>query len=287
MFGLLQPNKEKVGARLKLIKDEMNISFTEFGRRLGLKKPTISSYVQGYNLAPIEVIEKISKISGRSVGWFYFGDIEEYIADYLELKGQGELIKAHPEVVNQIKEEFFTGDFKNPGWENEVGYPMEEFIDDYFSDILPSVLERYVGKIVSQQIDESEKLDNLSEKEKVEALAFVYQEVMDYVEMSGEVRYGEEEKVVELVEDSISNLARRGKIELSEEYLVGRLVNILDDEVETARIISTLSLNLTGKAFSPLFGGKELIEIFQAMRPALMKLYSEKSRDELYDWFEK
>ncbi|MFQ9321328.1 MAG: helix-turn-helix domain-containing protein [Enterococcus durans] len=287
MFGLLQPNKEKVGARLKLIKDEMNISFTEFGRRLGLKKPTISSYVQGYNLAPIEVIEKISKISGRSVGWFYFGDIEEYIADYLELKGQGELIKAHPEVVNQIKEEFFTGDFKNPGWENEVGYPMEEFIDDYFSDILPSVLERYVGKIVSQQIDESEKLDNLSEKEKVEALAFVYQEVMDYIEMSGEVRYGEEEKVVELVEDSISNLARRGKIELSEEYLVGRLVNILDDEVETARIISTLSLNLTGKAFSPLFGGKELIEIFQAMRPALMKLYSEKSRDELYDWFEK
>ncbi|EGC68767.1 DNA-binding helix-turn-helix protein [Enterococcus casseliflavus ATCC 12755] len=287
MLGLLQPNKEKVGARLKLIKDEMNISFTEFGRRLGLKKPTISSYVQGYNLAPIEVIEKISKISGRSVGWFYFGDIEEYIADYLELKGQGELIKAHPEVVNQIKEEFFTGDFKNPGWENEVGYPMEEFIDDYFADILPSILERYVGKIVSQQIDESEKLDNLSEKEKVEALAFVYQEVMDYVEMSGEVRYGEEEKVVELVEDSISNLARRGKIELSEEYLVGRLVNILDDEVETARIISTLSLNLTGKAFSPLFGGKELIEIFQAMRPALMKLYSEKSRDELYDWFEK
>lgn len=64
-------------------------------------------------------------------------------------------------------------------------------------------------------------------------------------------------------------------------------MNILDDDVETAKIISTLSLNLTGKAFSPLFGGKELIEIFQAIRPALMKLYSEKSRDELYDWFEK
>ncbi|WP_461203190.1 hypothetical protein [Enterococcus sp. N342-3-1-2] len=46
MFGLLQPNKEKVCARLKLIKDEMNISFTEFGSCLGLKKPTISSYVQ-------------------------------------------------------------------------------------------------------------------------------------------------------------------------------------------------------------------------------------------------
>lgn len=101
---------------------------------------------------------------------------------------------------------------------------------------------------------------------------------MDYVEMSGEVKYGEEEKIVGLVEGSINNLARRGKIEFSEEYLIGKLVNILDDDVETARIISTLSLNLTGKAFSPFFGGKELIEIFQAMRPALMKLYSEKSR---------
>lgn len=111
-----------------------------------------------------------------------------------------------------------------------------------------------------------------------QSVAFVYQEVMDYVEMSGEVKYGEEEKIVGLVEGSINNLARRGKIEFSEEYLIGKLVNILDDDVETARIISTLSLNLTGKAFSPFFGGKELIEIFQAMRPALMKLYSEKSR---------
>lgn len=164
---------------------------------------------------------------------------------------------------------------------------MEKFIDDCFADFSPSILDCYVGKIVAQQIDESEELKNLSAKEKGEALAFIYQEVMGYIEMFGEVKYGEEEKIIGLVEDSISNLARRGKIEFSKEYLIGRLVNILDDEVETARIISTLSLNLIGKAFSPLFGGKELIEIFQTMRPALMKLYSEKSRDELYDWFEK
>lgn len=53
----------------------MDISFTAFGSRLGLKKPTISSYFQEYNLAPIDVKEKMAKISGRSVGWFYFGEI--------------------------------------------------------------------------------------------------------------------------------------------------------------------------------------------------------------------
>lgn len=285
MFGLLQPNKEKVGARLKLIKDEMNISFTEFGSRLGLKKPTISSYVQGYNLAPIEVIEKVAKISGRLVGWFYFGDIEEYIADYLTLKGQGELVKEYPEVVKEIKDEFFTGDFKNPGWENEVGYPMEEFIDDYFADILPSILDRYVEKIVTEKMTNSEKVQSLTEKEKNDALIIVYTEVSDYIEMSGEIKYGDKEEIIALVDQSIRNLDRNPKIEFSDEYLIGKLVNVLNDDGKTEKMISDLSEIMTGKSFSTFFGGQELVEIFQAMRPALMKLYAEKSVDEIYEWF--
>lgn len=41
--------------------------------------PTINSYVRGYSLAPLEVVEKVSELSGRPVGWFYFGEIEDYI----------------------------------------------------------------------------------------------------------------------------------------------------------------------------------------------------------------
>lgn len=286
MFGLLQPNKEKVGARLKLIKDEMNISFTEFGSRLGLKKPTISSYVQGYNLAPIEVIEKIAKISGKSVGWFYFGDIEEYIADYLKLKGQGELIKAYPKVVNQIKEEFFTSDFKNPGWENEVGYPMEEFIDDYFADILPEIMTSYVSDIVDEQLASSEKLKELTDKEKEEVAVIIASDLNDFIDMSGEIKFGEKERIVEMIEDGIDNLERKGAIEFSEEYLIEKLINVLDDDEATGKMISELSQELTDKPFSTLFGGEELVEIFQSMRPALMKLYAEKTPDEVHEWFE-
>lgn len=285
MFGLLQPNKEKVGARLKQIKDEMNISFTEFGSRLGLKKPTISSYVQGYNLAPIEVIEKISKISGRSVGWFYFGDIEEYISDYLKLKGQGELIKAYPEVVNQIKEEFFTGDFKNPGWENEVGYPMEEFIDDYFADILPEIMTCYVSDIIDEQVASSEKLKELTDKEKEEAAVIIASDTNDFIEMSGKVKFGEKERIIAMVEAGIDNFERKGTIEFSEAYLIGKLINVLNDEKETEKMISDLSQDMTDKPFSTYFGGEELVEIFQSMRPALMKLYAEKTPDEVYEWF--
>lgn len=132
MFGLLQPDIVKVGQRIKGIKESMNLSFMALGNRLGIKKPTISSYVQGYALAPENVINQLSSISGKPVGWFYYGDIDEYIADYLRLKGQEAILKDHPEVVQIIKEEFYTGDFKNPGCENEVGYPEEIFIDDFF-----------------------------------------------------------------------------------------------------------------------------------------------------------
>lgn len=286
MFGLLQPNKEQVGGRLKQIKNEMNISFSEFGNRLGLKKPTINSYVQGYNLAPLEVIEKVSKISGRSIGWFYFGEVEEYIANYLRLKGQNELVSDYPEVATTIKEEFYNGDFKNPGWENEFGYPVEEFIDDCFGEIRADIMSDYISGIVIDHIGHSEKLQSLTDKEKEATTAIVIADVVGYSEMSGDINYGDKQAVLSSIDSSLNNIEKRGKIEFSEEYIIGKLINILDDDQETESMISELSLRMTGKLFSAQFGGDELVEIFQLMRPALMKLYAEKTRDEIYEWFE-
>ncbi|WP_249355023.1 hypothetical protein [Enterococcus hulanensis] len=61
-------------------------------------------------------------------------------------------------MVRKIKEEFLTYDFKNLVWENEVGYSMEEFMDDYFADILPEIMTLYVSDIVDEQVASSEKL---------------------------------------------------------------------------------------------------------------------------------
>lgn len=287
MFGLLQPDKEKVGRRLKEIKDSLNISFTEFGNRLGLKKPTINSYVQGYNLAPLEVIEKVAKFSDKSVGWFYFGEIEQYIADYLMLKEQEKLIEDHPEIVEKIKNEFFTGSFKNPGWENEVGYPVEEFIDDYFTELESEILQKEVAKLVEQTINQSEQTKDLSDKKKNEAETIIAADIMGYIEISGEIKYDDQEKIVELAKHLVGNLAEREKFEFHDYYLVGKLINVLDDNQQTAQMISELSQVMTGKPFSTFFGGRELVEIFQAMQPALIKLYSEKSDEEFCEWFGK
>ena len=131
MFELLKPNKKEVGNRLKRVKAEFKVSFTTLGSRLGLKKSTISSYFQGYNLAPIEVIEKLSIITNKPIGWFYFGEIEDYILEYLKLKESSDFIENNPSIVNEIKEKFLESKLKGVESQNSFGYPSEDFIDNY------------------------------------------------------------------------------------------------------------------------------------------------------------
>ena len=84
MFEVLKPDKKAVGMRLRQVKDDLGLSFSEFGRRLGLMKPTINAYVRGDNLAPLEVLEKVSRLYGKPVDWFYYGELTDYIASYIE-----------------------------------------------------------------------------------------------------------------------------------------------------------------------------------------------------------
>ncbi|WP_223159207.1 helix-turn-helix domain-containing protein [Listeria monocytogenes] len=287
MFGLVQPDKVKVGQRIKEIKEGMQLSFTELGNRLGLKKPTISSYVQGYALAPEGVINQLSSISGKPVGWFYFGRVEDYIRDYLFLTGHEYLVKEHPEIVENILQEFYTGDFKNKGWENEVGYPAEAFIQDCFAEYADGIMKAYVLDITKEVLMQSTQWMALSEKEREDAVILISSEIIDYMDVSGDLAYGEKAKVVHMVEESINKLNVKQGIHFQEQYLVGKLINLLSTEEDTEQFISTLSRVFTDKHFSTQFGGEELMEIFQSMRPALMKLYRDTPSDVFYDWFEK
>lgn len=284
MFGLLKPNKEKVGTRLKLVKDELNLSFTEFGNRLGLKKPTISSYVQGYTLAPLEILEKVSTFSSKPVGWFYFGEIEEYIVDYLKLEGQSALLKDHPEVATTIKQIFLTDEYKNIGWETEFGYPEEAFIDDCFSEIHNKLLREHIQKLAIKFL----KKETLVKEDKIEdASLFISSEVMGYYEATRDFDYGDTEKIMSAIENYYEGTLKDKELSFDDGFVVGKMINILADDRETKELISKLSMELTGYPFSTRFGGEELVRAFQALRPELLKVYAEATYDDYYDWFEK
>ncbi|EMF0319052.1 TPA: helix-turn-helix transcriptional regulator [Enterococcus faecium] len=287
MFGLLQPDKVKVGQRIKEIKESMNLSFTELGNRLGIKKPTISSYVQGYALAPESVINQLSSISGKPVGWFYFGDIEEYIADYLQLKGQNRIVQEHPNIVKAIKEEFYTGEFKNPAWENEVGYPCEEFMDDYFYELQQEVIKEELQKMVRDQIKKISIADELSKQKNDEAVTVITSGIIEYMDVAGEFNYEKKDDMIKLVKQEVDNYDFFADSNFEDQYLVGKLINILADQQKTSELINHLSEELTDKAFIGLFGGEELVKTIQTLRPALINLSNKISADQLEDWFEK
>lgn len=283
MFEILQPNKKEVGNRLKYIKNELNISFTELGNRLGLKKSTISSYFQGYNLAPIDIIEKISKISNKPIGWFYFGEIEDYILSYLKLKENSKLLEDYPNIPQEIKQIFFSNEFKNIGWENDFGYPCEDFIDDCFLEIKNTIIKKYVKQIVKAELSNL----NINNKEKKEIEILISTEIINSINTLHNINYGEDSKIISFTNQYLKNLNTKKKLEFDNNYLIGNLINILDNNKETENLINNMSLLLTSKNFSTFFGGNELIEIFQSMRPALIKLYTEKSNYDFYEWFEK
>ncbi|MDC0752210.1 helix-turn-helix domain-containing protein [Enterococcus innesii] len=285
MFGLLQPDKVKVGQRIKEIKESMNLSFTELGNRLGIKKPTISSYVQGYALAPESVINQLSSISGKPVGWFYFGDVEEYIADYLRLKGQNRIVQEHPEVVKEIKEEFYTGEFKNPAWENEVGYPCEEFMDDYFYELQQEVIKEEIQRMVRDQIKNLSIADELSKQKKDEAVAVITSGIIGYMDVAGEFNYEKKDDMIKLVKQEVEKYDFFADSNFEDRYLVGKLINILADQQKTGELINHLSEELTDKTFTGLFGGEELIKVIQMLRPALINLYGKIGTDQLEEWF--
>ncbi|WP_379946093.1 helix-turn-helix domain-containing protein [Enterococcus devriesei] len=287
MFGLLQPDKVKVGQRIKEIKESMNLSFTELGNRLGIKKPTISSYVQGYALAPESVINQLSSISGKPVGWFYFGDIEEYIADYLQLKGQNRVVQEHPEVVKAIKEEFYTGEFKNPAWENEVGYPMEEFIDDYFYELQQEVIKEELQKMVRDQIKNLPIADELSKQKKDEAVTVITSGIIEYMNVAGEFNYEKKDDMIKVVKEEVAKFDFFENSKFEDKYLIGKLINILSDNQQTIQLLNHLSKELTDRTFTGLFGGEELVETIQTLRPGLINLSNKISDDQLEDWFEK
>ncbi|MCI1904227.1 MAG: helix-turn-helix transcriptional regulator [Enterococcaceae bacterium] len=287
MFGILQPSKEQVGQRIRQVKDEMGISLSEFGNRLGLKKPTLNAYVQGYNLAPLSVIEKISKISGRPVGWFYFGDMEEYVSSYLSLKGEQKLLEDHPEVVAKLKEIFLTDEFKNIGWENEVGYPKEEFIDDCYYEIKYEIMQEEIENYVKSSIEQMSTVKNISKDKEIEAITVVTQSTLNYMEVAGDNRYDSLDSIKRIVNKELEKFDFHSDVHFEDRYLIGKLINMLSNQQQTVDLINLLSISLTNKEFSGSFDSSELISTMQSLRPALIKLYSKVSPDELIDWFEK
>ena len=65
--------------RIRSLREEYNMTQTELGRKLGVTKAVVSSYETGLHQPKHELLVKISRIFGVSVGYLY--GIEDEIID--------------------------------------------------------------------------------------------------------------------------------------------------------------------------------------------------------------
>lgn len=285
MFGILQPDKVRVGQRLKQVKEELNLSLAEYGNRLGLKKPTINSYVQGYSLAPLAIVEKVAKFSNRSIGWFYFGTMEEYIGGYLMTVGHKQVVSNHPEIIQNIKEVFEGNPQRQSDWSNEVGYPAEEFIDDRFFELRDEAVAEDIREKVTKKIEV--KVPDVDDQRKNEIVTVISSDLLSFLQNAGDFDSFNEGMVDKAVEEYLTNHEVNEDVKFNDTYLVGELINLLADDEDSTKLVNLLSEQLTGKSFKPQFGGETLIRLVQELRPSLIELYGRVSEEEMQDWFEK
>lgn len=306
MFELLKPDKKDVGHRLRQVKEELNLSFTEFGNRLGLKKSTINAYVRGDNLAPLEILEKVSKIYGKPIGWFYYGELEEYIELYLRKLGYSNFLDEYPETPLKIKDELFRiktnpiqsittsggvtiGTFENPDWENEFGYPSEGYLDDIFFELLYETLKNSIRQEAQTYLRQQEGLNETKINELSDYFANQIYISYDFVGnlqnlTKDKIKLEIEQGYDRMLKDSISTDV---EIDYNSNYLLGFLINTLADSQTTRQLLSDISQATIGMPFSQFHEGHELVEIIQSVRPQLIKLYNNTTFDDWTDWAEK
>jgi hypothetical protein len=122
----------------------------------------------------------------------------------LRLKGQGAIVQDHTEVVRAVKDEFYTGDFKNPEWENEVGYPVEDFMDDYFYELQQEVIKEELEKLVEKEEASLPFVSELSKAKKEEASTVIISNILDYMDVADEFNYEEKESMEKMVKQEVA-----------------------------------------------------------------------------------
>lgn len=140
-------------------------------------------------------------------------------------------------------------------------------------------------KMVRDQIKNLPIDDELSKQKKDEAVTIITSGIIEYMDVAGEFNYEKKDDMIKLVKQEVDKYDFFAGSNFEDRYLVGKLINILGDQQKTVKLINVLSEELTNKSFSGLFGGEELIEVFEALRPALINLYSKTNTEQLEEWF--
>ncbi|WP_125568259.1 helix-turn-helix domain-containing protein [Companilactobacillus insicii] len=198
--NIMEIQLEKISFQIKRILIEKDISLPILADKTGLTSADLRMYITCRSMPTISTVKAIARYIERPIGWIYFGEVSEYIYNYLVLRGNEAMLNDYPDVPRQIEYDFYNGEFKNPGWENEFGYPEEVFIDDCFFDIERECMNDHV-RISALRYLANHNIPFRTLKDKESGINSVVNLVSEVREYTGDIRYEDQDDIDFIIED--------------------------------------------------------------------------------------
>lgn len=197
----MKPNKQAVAERIKIIRNDLNLSIAGMAEKIGISKSTLNSYIRALAMPPEDLVEKISIMSGSSKEWIYYGDEKAYIKEILISKGYNPFLDDYPETVEKVCDACEKGRV----FPIVNKYPHELTVLDFFYQIYNPIFEEYIATTIEKYSNEISKYPLYTGSEEYNKAKYVNRVKMLIGQMHTQIKYGDSEKIIQIAEDEFKN----------------------------------------------------------------------------------
>ncbi|QWH04604.1 helix-turn-helix domain-containing protein [Bacillus mycoides] len=273
----MKPDKEQVGNRLQLVREELGLSILEFGERLGeYSKSTVNSWLRGLALAPDEVIKKAAMLSNNySEEWLRWGTIQDMVWAYIKQNRYLEFAEKFPKEIEGILHEVEDKEKDMTFIETKIQLienVVERTYHPIFRKFVEVTLEKYTEQIPNYLLWQEGNAH--IQKEKYKNLVWGK---INHEPKTKKIRYGELERL-DAMANSVFNewtdIYFKGKKEEDRRNhnILNYLIENTKDEDGVKKIISSIAFQQRFSFYYDTELSQDIINIFLEMHDKLKQV---------------
>ncbi|HDR8106644.1 MAG: helix-turn-helix domain-containing protein [Lactobacillus sp.] len=273
----MKPDKEQVGNRLQLVREELGLSILEFAERLGgYSKSTVNSWLRGLALAPDEVIKKAVMLSNNySEEWLRWGTIQDMVWAYIKQNRYLGFAEKFPKEIEGILHEVEDKEKDMTFIETKIQLienVVERAYNPIFRKFVEVTLEKYTEQIPNYLLWQEGNAH--VQKEKYKNLVW---DKINHEPKTKKIRYGELERL-DAMANSVFNewtdIYFKGKKEEERRNhnILKYLIENTKDEDGVKKIISSIAFQQRYSFYYDTELSQDIINIFLEMHDKLKQV---------------
>lgn len=283
----MKPNRDSVSSRLREIKENLGLSIAALAEKVDSSKSKINSYLRGVALPPNDTAEKIALLANVDKEWIYYGELKDYIRDFLVFIGHEQIINYYPQFIQELEKEYKKQFDLNTKIRNEklLEQIFEKKYNEFFQEYLVSTIE---GNNYRKKVDEYvlPKHNNLDDNwnEFLREVEFAIKRIMP------NSWYMDEKKYLEIVESVFEeykvwattkdpNKMLYPHEPNSNNQLVDYLIGEFKSYTGTANFINTLAAVFYKKYDFESKQSEQIVEAFQELGIKLEEIMKESNKE--------